>query len=121
MFAPDNNALTYAVVTDDLVAAATAVSAVTNSAKAATIETLPQAVGTVGHGGLEVALRDYCARWDTGLSHLVGDSETMAHRLQDCAQAYVDNEESAVGGYQALLAYSPPPPWGTLPAVGPIG
>ena len=121
MLAPDNNALTYAVVTDELVTAAEAVSAVTDSAKAATIETLPQVVSTMGHGGLEVAFRDYCARWDTGLSHLVGDSETMAQRLRECATAYVVNEESSVGGYQALLTYSPAPPWGTTPPVGPIG
>lgn len=121
MFASDNNALTYAVVTDELIAAAESVSAVTDSAEAATIENLPLVVSTVGHGGLEVAFRDYCARWDTGLSHLVGDSHTMASRLVECATAYVDNEDSSEGGYQALLTYSPTPPWGTTPNVGPIG
>lgn len=121
MFAADNHALTYAVVTDELVSAAESVSAITDSAASATIETLPQLVSVVGHGGLEVALRDYCARWDTGLSHLVGDSETMAGRLRECAAAYVVNEETSVGGYQALLSYSPTSPWGTTPNVGPIG
>lgn len=121
MFAPDDNALTYAVVTDELVTAADAVAAVTDAAKSATIENLPQMVSTVGHGGLEVAFRDYCARWDTGLSHLVGDSETMASRLRECATAYVVNEEVSAGGFQALLTYSPSPPWGAMPPVGPIG
>lgn len=121
MFAPDAPLMTYAVVTDELVAAAGAVRAVTDSAKEATIESLPGVVSTVGHGGLELALRDFCARWDTGLSHLVGDSETMAQRLEECAQAYLVNEEVSEGGFQALLAYSPRPPWGDVPPVGPIG
>ena len=121
MFASGSNALTYAVVTDELVAAAIVVRAVTDSAKEAAVELLPSAVSAVGHGGLDVALRDFCARWDTGLSHLVGDGETMAGRLEECAAAYVANEEVSEGGFQALLSYSPKPPWGDLPPVGPIG
>ena len=121
MFAPDRDVLTYAVVTDELLTAAAAVVAVTDSAREATVELLPSGVSPVGHEGLEVALRDFCARWDTGLSHLLGDSETMAQRLRDCASAYVANEETSEGGFQALLSYAPRPPWGDLPPVGPIG
>ncbi len=121
MFAPDSAALTYAVVTDELLTAARAVQTVTDSAEAATIETLPQRIGAVGHAAAEVALSDFCARWDAGLSHLVGDSETMARRLAECAAAYVVNEETSEGGFQALLTYAPRPPWGDLPSVGPIG
>lgn len=121
MFANDSESLTYAVVTDELICAAEAVWAVTDSAKGATIDSLPQVVSAVGHGGLEVAFRDYCARWDNGLSHLGGDGETMAQRLEACAAAYVENEDTAQGGYQALLPYSPTPTWGDTPPVGPIG
>ncbi len=121
MFAPDSNALTYAVVTDELMAAAGAVRAVTDAARGAEVESLPSTIVTVGDGGLEVAFRDFCARWDTGLSHLVGDSETMAQRLEECAAAYMANEEVSESGFQALLSYTPKPPWGDLPPVGPIG
>ncbi len=121
MFAPGESSLTYAVVTGELMTAAETVRAITDSARAATVESLPSVVATVGHEALEVALRDFCARWDTGLSHLVGDSETMAQRLQECATAYVANEETSEGGFQALLSYAPRPPWGDQPAVGPIG
>lgn len=112
MFDDGSAGLTYAVVTDELVRAASAVLQVTESAKAATIETLPQAVTAAGHGRLQVTLRDFCARWDTGLSHLVGDSETMSQRLGSCAQNYLENEDQAQGAYQQLTSCTPmtPPP-----------
>ncbi len=112
MFDDGSAGLTYAVVTDELIRAASAVLQVTESAKAATIETLPQVVSVAGHERLEVALRDFCARWDTGLSHLVGDSETMSQRLDSCAQNYVENEDVAQGDYQRLTSCVPltPPP-----------
>ena len=114
MFTNEGPGLTYAVVTDELLQASSAVSAVTQSAKDATIETLPSQVSVVGHGRLEVSLRDFCARWDNGLSHLVGDSETMAHRLQDCAQNYLENEDETQGAYQqaATSCTAPTPPAG---------
>lgn len=121
MLTPDANTVTYAVVTDELVAAAATVRQVTDSAREAVVESLPSLVATTGHEGLDVALRDFCARWDTGLSHLVGDSETMAQRLEECAAAYVTHEEVSEGGFQALLSYAPRPPWGDLPPVGPVG
>ncbi len=121
MLASDPATLTYAVVTDELLTAAATVGAITESARTAEVESLPASVSIVGHEVLEMALRDFCARWDTGLSHLVGDSETMAQRLRECATAYVANEETSEGGFQALLSYAPRPPWGDLPPVGPIG
>jgi len=75
--------LTYAVVTDELVAAASAVDAVTRSAAAAEVESLP---------GLATALREFCGRWDHGLSTLVGDITAMADLLDECAYAYAANE-----------------------------
>ena len=114
MFTNEGPGLTYAVVTDELLQASSAVSAVTQSAKDATIETLPSQVSVVGHGRLEVSLRDFCARWDNGLSHLVGDSETMAHRLQGCAQNYLENEDETQGAYQQATTSctAPTPPAG---------
>ncbi len=113
---------TYAVVTDELVAAASAIDAVTRSAAAATVESLPGRVSEVGHAGLFTALRDFCARWDAGLSHLVGDSTAMADKLGACAEAYVVNEDEAQGAYQqlascALVGVDRP----VLPPVEPIG
>ena len=115
VFDSDPAGLTYAVVTDELVRAASAVMEITASAKDAAIETLPQIISVVGHGRPEVTLRDFCARWDTGLSHLVGDSETMSQRLDSCAQGYVDNEDTARGDYQQLMSCTPP----TLPREAP--
>ena len=115
MFTNEGPGLTYAVVTDELLQASAAVSAVTQSAKDATIETLPSQVSVVGHGRLEVSLRDFCARWDNGLSHLVGDSETMARRLQGCAQNYLENEDETRGAYQQAVTSctTSTPPGGT--------
>ena len=115
VFDSDGAGLTYAVVTDELVRAASAVMQITASAKDAAIETLPQIISAVGHGRLEVTLRDFCARWDTGLSHLVGDSEKMSQRLDSCAQGYVDNEDAARSDYQQLMSCTPP----TLPREAP--
>lgn len=84
--------LTYAVVTDELVAAASAVDAVTRSAAAAEVESLPGLVSEVGHPGLATALREFCGRWDHGLSTLVGDITAMAELLDECAEAYAANE-----------------------------
>lgn len=111
----------YTVVTQELIVAATAVTRVTESAKAATIEDLPAVISDLGHDGLESAFRDFCARWDAGLSHLVGDSETMSRRLHECAEAYLAHEDRSTDAYQALLTDSPTPPWGIMPPVGPIG
>jgi hypothetical protein len=114
--------LTYAVVTDELVAAASAITAITQSASTATVESLPGRVSEVGHSAVFTALRGFCARWDTGLSHLVGDSTAMAERLSACAEAYVRNEDESQGAYQqlfscALVGADP----GALPPVEPIG
>lgn len=99
---------TYAVVTDQLLAASQAVLDITASAQAATIETLPQSVGQVGHDRLDQVFRDFCARWDNGLSHLVGDSEAVAQRLDSCASAYLENEDVAADGYRQMPSCAPP-------------
>ena len=112
---------TYQVVTDELVAAAQAALRVTEQAAAATVENLPACVLDVGHGGLAAAFRDFCARWDAGLSHLVGDSAAMAIRLDDCSAAYLEAEEAAQGRYQQLMSCAPPPPVDRLPLVYPGG
>lgn len=65
------SSLTYAVVTDELARAAEAVREITASAAAGLVEALPQLATSIGHDGLEATLRDFCAMWDTGLSHLV--------------------------------------------------
>ncbi|MEP6649447.1 MAG: hypothetical protein ABJA74_05975 [Lapillicoccus sp.] len=114
--------LTYAVVTDELVAASEAIAAVTQSASSATVESLPALVSDVGHPGVFAGLRDFCARWDNGLSHLVGDSTAMADKLGACADAYVVNEDERQGAYQqlfscALVGGDP----AALPPVEPIG
>ncbi|MEO8828410.1 hypothetical protein [Lapillicoccus sp.] len=114
MFVNEGSALTYAVVTDELISAADSVRAITESAQDATIEDLPSIASVVGHDGLFVALHDFCARWDNGLSHLVGDSETMARRLEVCAEAYLENEDTSRGDYQRLLSVS------ELPAISPV-
>ncbi len=114
MFVNEGSGLTYAVVTDELISAADCVRAITASAQDATIEDLPVVARVVGHDGLFAALHNFCARWDNGLSHLVGDSETMARRLEVCAEAYMDNEDTSQGDYQRLLAVS------QLPAISPV-
>ena len=81
MWGGDGGGLTYEVVTDELVAAAGAIAAVTASASAATVDSLPKSVSQVGHEDVFVALHDFCARWDNGLSHLVGDSTAMAELI----------------------------------------
>ncbi len=99
---------TYAVVTEQLLVASQAVLDITASAQAATIETLPQSVIEVGHARLDAVFRDFCARWDNGLSNLVGDSEAVARKLDSCAAAYLENEDAAADGYQQLLSCAPP-------------
>lgn len=125
MFDAGGSSLTYSVVTDELICAADAVWAVTESAEAAEIETLPDVVAEAGHARLHVALRSFCARWDNGLSHLVGDSETMARRLEACEQAYLDNEDKSQGSFQRLMSASDLPPLREVPdpapTVGPVG
>ena len=101
--------LTYEVVTDELVVAAQAVLRVTDQAAATTVENLPARVLDVGHAGLATAFCDFCARWDAGLSHLVGDSAVMATRLNDCSAAYLQAEDAAQSRYQQLLSCAPPP------------
>jgi hypothetical protein len=91
-------------VTDELVVAAVAITAVTDAAASAVVESLPGRVSSVGHDGLFASLREFCARWDTGLSHLVGDSASMADKLGACAQAYVVNEDQSQGAYQGLFS-----------------
>ena len=107
MFDSDCAGLTYAVVADELVRAASAVMEITPLA----IVTLPQIISAVGYGRLEVTLRDFCARWDIGLSHLMGYGETMSRRLDPCSQGYVDNEHAARGDDKQLMSCTPP----TLP------
>jgi hypothetical protein len=96
-------------VTDELVAAAQAMLRVTDQAAAATVEKLPTRVFEVGQAGLATAFRDFCARWDVGLSHLVGDSAAMATRLDDCSTAYLDGEDAARSRYEHLTSCAPPP------------
>ena len=86
-------ALTYQVVTEELALAAESVREITSSAQQGTVETLPQTIASTGDGDLGVAFQDFCGRWDTGLSHLVGDSTAMADTLERCAAAYGDNED----------------------------
>ena len=93
-------ALTYQVVTEELVQVAESVRQITSSAQQGTVETLPETIASTGHGDLGVAFRDFCGRWDTGLSHLVGDSTAMADTLEQCAQAYVDNEDRTRQGFE---------------------
>ncbi len=93
-------ALTYQVITDELVQAAESVREITSSAQQGTVETLPETIAATGHGDLGVALREFCGRWDTGLSHLVGDSTAMTDALEKCAQAYVDNEDRTRQGFE---------------------
>jgi len=112
---------TYEVVTDELVAAAQAVLRVTDQAAAATVENLPARVLDVGHAGLALAFRDFCARWDAGLSHLVGDSAAMATRLDDCSAAYLEAEDAAQSRYQQLMSCAPPPHLDRQPLVYPGG
>jgi hypothetical protein len=81
---------TYEVVTDELVAAAQAVLRVTDQAAAATVEHLAATVLDVGHACLATALRDFCARWDAGLSHLVDDGAAMATRVRHLDSAERD-------------------------------
>lgn len=107
MFAQDADGLTYAVVTEELVLAAASVRAITDSAAHAAIETVPEVISEMGHSGLHVAFRDYCARWDTGLSHLVGDSTTMATRLVACANAYLSYETAAEDAYRGVRSCAP--------------
>ncbi len=92
--------LTYEVVTEELVLAAEAVREITSSAQEGAVEALPQTIISIGHGDLGVAFRDFCGRWDTGLSHLVGDSTSMADTLDQCAQVYVDNEDRTRQGFE---------------------
>lgn len=101
--------LTYEVVTDELIAASRAIAQVTASAKAGLVEALPTLAATRGHDRLEVTLQDFCARWDTGLSHLVGDGEAMSQRLTGCANRYLENEDQASDGYQQLISCAPAP------------
>ena len=112
---------TYQVVTDELVTAAQAVRRVTDQAAAATLENLPGSVVEVGHAGLAGALRDFCARWDAGLSHLVGDSAAMATRLDDCSTAYLETEGSAEDRYQQLVSCAPARSADRQPLVYPSG
>jgi hypothetical protein len=112
--------LTYEVVTEELVVAAQAVLRVTDQA-AATVENLPARVLDVGHAGLATAFRDFCARSDAGLSHLVGDSAVMATRLDDCSAAYLQAEDAAQTPYQQLLSCAPPPLPDPQPLVFPGG
>lgn len=100
---------TYEVVTDELLTVSRAVLDITDEARSATIEDLPSTVSDVGDDELFAAFRDFCARWDLGLSHLVGDSAAMATRLADCSDAYLENEDAARGRYQQLLSCAPPP------------
>ena len=99
MFTNDGGGLTYQVVVEELAVAARDVRVVTASAKAATVETLPAGVD-VGHERLTEVLWDFCGRWDTGLSHLVGDSEEMATRLDGCADDYARHEDESRGRYE---------------------
>ena len=114
VFAGDADGLTYTVVTEELVLAAASVRAITDSAAHATIETVTEVISAMGHSGLHVAFRDYCARWDTGLSHLVGDGTTMATRLVACADAYLSYEATAEDAYRGVRSCAattaPPPP-----------
>lgn len=116
----EGGGLTYAVVTEELVLASRAVLAVTETAKAAAIASLPTRMGEVGDGELQQAFADFCARWDRGLSRLVGDSETMSQRLGACADSYVREQESAVAGFRqplrsCALPAAPPPTTIRLP------
>ncbi len=92
--------LTYVVTTDELSRAASSVESITETARAATIEDLPRQASTLGHVVLSTALDDFCARWDTGLSHLVGDSDSMAQRLRASASGYANTEAGAEADYR---------------------
>ena len=103
LFAYEGAGLTYQVVVEELAVAARDVRAITASATAGTVETLPAGVD-VGHDRLTVVLWDFCGRWDTGLSHLVGDSEEMATRLDGCAHDYARREDESRGRYERHLS-----------------
>jgi len=99
--------LTYEVVTDELVIASRAVREITQSARVGLVEALPQLATTIGQDRLEGTLAEFCARWDTGLSHLVGDGEAMSQRLTSCAQSYLDNEDATQDSYRHLRSCAP--------------
>jgi len=102
--------LTYEVVADELVEASKSVRQITASAKSGLLEVLPQLATTIGQDRLAETLAEFCARWDTGLSHLVGDGEAMSQRLTSCARNYLNNEDATLDGYQHLLSCTPNPP-----------
>lgn len=110
MFDNPGIGLSNEVVTEELIVASAALREITASAKAGLVESLPRLASTLGHARLEARLDDFCARWDTGLSHLVGDGEAMSQRLGACATNYVTNEDDAAGSYQQLTSCAPPPP-----------
>ena len=103
MFAYESASLTYQVIVEELAVAARDVRVVTASARAATVEALPAGVD-VGHDRLTEVLWDFCGHWDTGLSHLVGDSEEMATRLDGCADEYAQREDESRGRYERHLS-----------------
>lgn len=103
--------LTFAVLVEQVERAARDVRAVTSSAQAGAVEGLPTGV-EVGHARLTEVLFDFCARWDTGLSHLVGDSTAMADALDATAADYVAREDAAETHYRRARTTGGPTAYG---------
>lgn len=122
MYSPDPRGLTFEVVTEELVDAATAVEAVTEVAREGLVEQFPAAVA-MGHARLTGAVTEFSARWDTGLGHLIGDSVEIALRLRGCATAYLADDEGTRSTYQRLNhGWQPEPvaaPWWVSVSSGP--
>ena len=122
MHPPDRSGLTYEVVTEELTEAAAAVETVTEVARAGLVEAFPSSV-ELSHAVLSGAVTEFSARWDTGLSHLVGDSDEIAIRLRRCAEGYRSDDEGAREQYGRLAAgWRPAPvqtPWWVAVSAGP--
>lgn len=122
MHSPDHIGLTYEVATEELAEAARAVEAVTDVARTGLVEAFPSSA-ELGHAALSGAVMEFSARWDTGLSHLIGDSDEVAVRLRRCAEGYRIDDEGARELYERLAAgWRPEPvqaPWWVAANAGP--
>lgn len=67
------------------------------------VQELSRPSSAFGHDRLTSVMAEFCSRWDDGIQHLCSDAREISERLDHCAQAYRQAEQTAHEQLHAVL------------------
>lgn len=93
----------FAVTADAMMRAAADLRVIAASVRDGSVEGAADQVD-FGHPVVASAAADFCARWNRGVSRLIGGNEQMADRLGVAVRAYVAADAAASAAFEELWA-----------------